>query len=268
MPMNFDAYARLQYAGMGDVYERLFGALCGHPAQRLLDLAGVTGGMRVLDAGTGPGTVGGLAVARGADVIAVDAEPSMVEVAKRRLPDVRLAVLPDLPFADGEFDAVVANFVINHLSDPGAGVRELGRVARPGGRVAVTIWPVPAPPMQRLWSEVFAAAGGRTPADAPTVAADKNYERTPDGLAGMLTAAGLRDVGAEPVEWVHRTGVEELWQGTASGFGALGALLRDESPEMVGRVRREYERAVVPYRSGDGSLAIPTGAVLGWGTAG
>ncbi|MFF9076900.1 class I SAM-dependent methyltransferase [Streptomyces sp. NPDC014872] len=50
--------------------------------------------------------------------------------------DVRLAALPCLPFADDEFDAVVGNFVLNHVGRPREALRELRRVTRPGGRPA------------------------------------------------------------------------------------------------------------------------------------
>ena len=104
----------------------------------------------------------GLACARGATVVAVDAEPSMVELTRDRVPsadEVRLASLPHLPFASGSFDAAVANFVINHVGDPLAAITELRRVVRSAGRVAVTVWPYPPPEAQSLWGEVFDAAG-------------------------------------------------------------------------------------------------------------
>ncbi|MDT0346822.1 class I SAM-dependent methyltransferase [Streptomyces litchfieldiae] len=54
--------------------------------------------------------------------------------------EVRLAALPGLPFADGKFDAVLANFVLNHAGRPRAALTELRRVTHPGGRIAVTVW--------------------------------------------------------------------------------------------------------------------------------
>ncbi|HJU37901.1 MAG TPA: methyltransferase domain-containing protein [Gaiellaceae bacterium] len=87
---------------------------------------------RVLDAGCGDG-VFARAVAAPV-VVAVDMAAPMVEQARSRGVDARRARIEDLPFADGEFDVVVCNWVLYHLPDVDAGVRELARVLRPGGR--------------------------------------------------------------------------------------------------------------------------------------
>ena len=204
----FDDHVRSRWAGRAEAYERSLAALCAHPAPSLLDAADVRAGTRVLDVGTGSGTVAALACARGAVVAAVDAEPSMVELARDRVPsadDVRVAALPQLPFASGSFDAAVANFVINHVGDPLAAITELRRVVRPAGRVAVTVWPHPPPEAQSLWGEVFDAAGVERRAAAPTVDATRDFPRTPEGLAGLLDGAGLTDVRCDTITWAHRT---------------------------------------------------------------
>jgi SAM-dependent methyltransferase len=87
---------------------------------------------RVLDAGCGDG-VFARAVAAPV-VVGVDMAASMVELARRRGVDARRGRIENLPFADGEFDIVVCNWVLYHLPDADAGVRELARVLRPGGR--------------------------------------------------------------------------------------------------------------------------------------
>jgi SAM-dependent methyltransferase len=263
---SFDDHERLRWAGGATAYQRSFGTACAYPAAALLDAAGVAAGWRVLDAGTGPGTVAGLAAARGALVTAVDAEPSMLKAASRHVPaaDIRHAVLPDLPFPARCFDAAVANFVINHVGDPAAAVTELARVVRPGGRIAVTIWPHPQPPMQRLWCDAFGSSGAQ--ASVPLVAADKNFARTTGGLSGLLREAGLAEVACTTISWVHRTDPEDWWAGPASGLGSLGVLMKDQPPAMIDRIRKEYDRLTADYRSADGTLALPTAALLASGT--
>ena len=59
-----------------------------------------------------------------------------------RLPglDVRLAPAEDLPFADDAVDLALAQLVVHFMTDPVAGLREMARVTRPGGRVAANVW--------------------------------------------------------------------------------------------------------------------------------
>ncbi|MGW4680652.1 hypothetical protein ACWEOS_19495 [Micromonospora taraxaci] len=61
----YDAYVRSHWSGRAAAYDRSLAALCAHPAPSLLDAADVGAGTRVLDVGTGSGTVAGLASARG-----------------------------------------------------------------------------------------------------------------------------------------------------------------------------------------------------------
>jgi SAM-dependent methyltransferase len=260
----FDDHERVQWAGRAAAYDGSFAALCAHPAGALLDAAEVGAGDRVLDVGTGTGTVAVLACSRGARVTAVDAEPSMLEVARRRAPgaEIHRATLPRLPFGDGAFDAAVANFVINHVGDPVAAVRELRRVVRPGGRVAVTIWPYPAPPAQRLWTTIFDAAGVERPADLPRLAPDRDFPRTADGLTDLLRRAGLTDAVCDTIAWSHRTDPEAWWSGPANGIGSSGVVLRRQDTATIDRVRIEYDRHTAPYRDAGGLLALPTAALL------
>ncbi|NEB74021.1 class I SAM-dependent methyltransferase, partial [Streptomyces sp. SID14478] len=149
------------WAGRAAAFRRSAERLCAHPVPDLLDAAQVAEGVRHLDVGCGTGTVAEAARARGAQVTAVDAEPDMVEATRARVPEARTerAVLPHLPYPDGEFDCVTANFVLNHVGDPIAALTELRRVLRPGGRVAVTLWRNPNAAGQSLLGRAVEAAG-------------------------------------------------------------------------------------------------------------
>ncbi|NUT34714.1 MAG: methyltransferase domain-containing protein [Hamadaea sp.] len=265
----FDAHERRQWRGRAADYERSFAKLCGGAAAALVDAAGATHGVRLLDVGTGTGTVAALAADTGAQVSAVDAEQSMVEHTRARVPaaDVQPAVLPRLPFPDAAFDAVTANFVLNHVGRPTAAVAELRRVTRPGGRIAVTVWPYPQPPLQRLWSDALDLSGVARPQGLPSVASADNFDRTEDGLAGLLEAAGLAHVSCRTLAWDHVTDLDEWWSGPAAGIGAFGQLLAALPAADVARVRSAFERVAQPFTGPGGRLAVPTAALLAVGIA-
>jgi ubiquinone/menaquinone biosynthesis C-methylase UbiE len=100
----------------------------------------VAGGSALdLGAGTGAATRA-LQAAGAARVVAVDAAVGMLaHDAGHRPPGVAGDALA-LPFATAAFDATVAAFSLNHLSDPAAGLREAARVTRPGGGVAASAY--------------------------------------------------------------------------------------------------------------------------------
>jgi SAM-dependent methyltransferase len=87
---------------------------------------------RVLDAGCGDGELASTVAA--AEVVCVDLSPAAVEAARQRGLDAREADIQELPFADGEFDVVMCNWVLYHLPDRERGLAELARILRAGGR--------------------------------------------------------------------------------------------------------------------------------------
>ncbi|MFJ3533097.1 class I SAM-dependent methyltransferase [Streptomyces sp. NPDC090132] len=263
----FDVSERRIWDGRAESYARTFARLCARTVPALLDAAAVGSGTRLLDVGCGSGTVTVAAAGRGAVVRAVDAEPGMVAITRKAAPgvEVRNGSLPQLPYPDGEFDAVVANFVLNHVGRPLDALVELRRITRPGGRVAATIWQAPGGSGQRLVGRAAEAAGLVRPDWLATVDEEHNFPRTAPGLAALLTAAGLGDVRSEPLSWDHRADAEDWWAGPAAGVAAVGQLVNSRGPEGVAAAKREYDVLCKEFASEDGELALPHVALLAQG---
>lgn len=99
-------------------------------------------GERILDLAAGTGTSSMAFVPSGAHVVAADFSRGMIAEGRRRhgsVPNLEFvqADATDLPFADGEFDAVTMSFGLRNVNDPRRALRELRRVTRPGGRIVV-----------------------------------------------------------------------------------------------------------------------------------
>ena len=201
--MDFDTYERGLWTGRADAYEGGFARLTVRAVGPLLDAAGVGTGTGVLDVGTGPGVVAGIAMERGAKVTAVDAEPSMAEAAARNVPglDVRLAVLPDLPLPDADFDAVTGNFVIHATVIRPPCWRSSGGCCA-GGRLALTCWSEPPPPVLGIARKALEAAGVSWPPDIP-VPPFRPYS-SPGTFAALLADVGFTETAAQVLTWEFR----------------------------------------------------------------
>jgi SAM-dependent methyltransferase len=265
--MDFDAYERRLWAGQAAAYQRGFARLTAHTAEALLDAAGVEAGTRLLDVGTGPGVVARAAVARGARVTAIDAEPSMAEAAARNVPglDVRVAVLPELPLNDGEFGAVTGNFVINAMGDPEAALAELRRVLGLGGRLALTCWSYPRPPVLGVAGEAIQAAGVPWPDDIP--APPFHEYSSPGAFAALLTGTGFEDAAVQELSWEYRVRPDDWWEEVyLSRVGTNGVVIGRQDAATVARIKAEFDRLIARYAVDDGQVALPAAALLGSGT--
>lgn len=250
-------------------YDETFAPLCAGTVDMLLDSCGlgrpVGRPLRLLDVGTGTGLLAKAALAVDVEVTAVDPDPDMLRIAEDRAAAAtfRRAGLPDLPFSDGAFDVVVANFVVNHLQDPLAGVRELVRVAAPGAAVAVTIWPSGRNVQSRLWAAVLEDVGVTAPASV-RLPPERDFPRTVPGLADLLDRGGLRDVEARLVGWTHHGEPDTLWRGAAAGIGGIGTTVRSQSSAVRDRMRAAHDRLVLAHLE-EGRLRLDTEAVLAVG---
>ncbi|HEX5620800.1 MAG TPA: class I SAM-dependent methyltransferase, partial [Solirubrobacteraceae bacterium] len=248
------------FAVAADSYDRFMGRYSVGLAAQLADLAGVAAGQRALDVGCGPGALTRELVARlGPDgVAAADPSEPFVAAARERNPgvDVRLAAAEQLPFDDGEFDAVLAQLVVHFMADAVAGLREMARVARPGGAVAACVWDHAGAqgPLGVFWQAVHSLdAAARDESDL--AGAREGH------LAELFAAAGLGDIE----QTVHATRVEhpsfeEWWEPFTLGVGPAGAYARSLSEEDLGALR-ERCRQEFP----DGAFPLP---VVAWAARG
>lgn len=237
------------WTGVAEAYAKSFAGLCAGSIPTLLDGLPPTG--RLLDVGCGTGDLVLAAREAGLEAVAVEPDPEMAALAGSRLGDpVGLAGLPDLPFAGGGFDAMVANFVLNHVDDPRAGARELARVTGPGGVVRATIWGSDPAPQALMWGGLLDEVGAVRPAP-PRLPAGRDFERSPAGLADLLGEAGLAVTSTGTTAWQWRIAPGDLWVGLTS-IGTFGLLWRAQSEEVQGRLREAYDDLGAPWRDTSG----------------
>lgn len=224
-------------------YDSYMGRYSAPLAQELLRAAGVEPGQRALDVGCGPGALtAALASALGpGNVAAVDPSEPFVEACRRRNPGVEVSAgtAEHLPFPDGSFDAVLAQLVVQFMSDAPAGVREMRRCARPGGVLAACTWDY-GDGMTML-STFWGAALALDPA-APDEAATLRYSGRGE-LGALWRETGLRDVedGALTVKAGYAS-FDDFWEPFTLGVGPGGAYCASLDPERRSALREECFR--------------------------
>ena len=214
-------------------------------APRFADLAGVRPGQRVLDVGCGPGALTAELVSRaGADAVsAVDPSASFAAAARERLPgvDVRLSAAEQLPFPDGAFDAALAQLVVHFMADPVLGLREMGRVTRPGGLVAACVWDHAGGrgPLAAFWSAVRALD--------PAAEDESGLAGVREGhLAGLFAQAGLGGTQGTTVTIRVRHGsFEQWWEPFTLGVGPAGAYVASLTPDRRAALREQCRRLLL-----------------------
>jgi 2-polyprenyl-3-methyl-5-hydroxy-6-metoxy-1,4-benzoquinol methylase len=228
-------------------------------------------GMEVLDLGCGPGsiTVGIAGRVAPGRVLAIDADAGVLgaaEVAAREagVSNIEFAAMDAyaLDVADDSFDVVHAHQVLQHLADPVAALREMARVARPGGVVAARdadyagwIW-YPTDPRLDRWQELYRslarAAGGEPDAGRH--------------LLAWAHAAGLTDVRATSSSWTYTAGAGAEWWGGLWAERVLSSGVAERALSSGTATQSELAEISQAWldwgRHPDAWLAIPHGEIL------
>jgi len=225
----------------------------------LIAALGVKSGDRVLDVGCGTGRLGDHVadlVAPSGEVVGVDPLPLRIEIAARKNPRFRASVgrAENLSqFKDASFDAAYANSVFHWVSDKPKALRELARVLKPGGRVAVNSADaerghqsaalVREAVLEEGLNDAAAASGFGT-----------NYRVDAAQLGQLLRDAGFTSVEVTPHTFVDEVrDVDDLiaWS-TSSSFGNF---LADLSPDQRTQVRKRLSQKLEARRS-DGVIRL------------
>jgi SAM-dependent methyltransferase len=228
-------------------------------------------GVTLLDVGCGPGTItaelaGLVAPARvtALEVTEVALDLARAEIGRRGLTTVDFAVgdVHDLDFPDDTFDVVHAHQVLQHVGDPVAALREMRRVTRPGGLVAVRdgdyaafTW-FPELPELDEWLDLY-----------ERVARGNGGE--PDAARRLLSwahAAGFTDVTATASAWCYANPEDRAWWGGMWAERVLDSDMARTALATGAATRPDLQRISDGWRTwaahDDGWLSVPHGELL------
>jgi demethylmenaquinone methyltransferase / 2-methoxy-6-polyprenyl-1,4-benzoquinol methylase len=190
---TYDRYARLLSFGQDPRWRSFMVSRVPPTATRVLDVATGTAAVAIELAQAVPDRT----------VVGVDQSPEMLAAGRARVARAGLAERVELregraeslPFADGEFDALTFTYLLRYVDDPVATMRELARVVRPGGVIAMLEFGLPRGLWRPLW---------------------ELYVRVGLPLAGAVVSPGWRDVGVflgPSIRGFHETwSIEDVWR--------------------------------------------------------
>jgi SAM-dependent methyltransferase len=242
------------FHGPGAAYDRFVGRYSPALAAAMIDRSGVAPGQRALDVGCGSGAlVAALAeVLGGENVAGVDPSEPFAEAARSKAPGAEVVVgsAEALPFDADSFDATLSQLVVNFLSDPEQGLREMARVTRPGGVVAGCVWDYGGE-MTMLHTFWDAATALDPEGAGPLVETHTMRFATLEELGALWDRAPLTNVEVAPiVVAASYDDFEDLWQPFTAGIGPAGAYTASLDTEAQSALHDEYARR----------LGEPTGA--------
>lgn len=258
-------------AGAWDAHAAFADARGAAAAERMLELAQLQEGARVLELACGAGGLGIAAASRvgtSGEVVVSDVADEMTAIAGRRAGELGLTQvtartldLEEIDEPDEAYDAVLCREGLMFAFAPARAAAEIRRVLRPGGRAAVAVWgPRERNPWLGVVFDAVAAQLGR-PVPPPHLPGPFSLSDAAQ-LEALLVDAGFEDVGVEELDVPMRAAsVDEWWRRTAALAGPLTQVLASLPPaakaELTGRVQASAE----PYATETG-VELPGVALI------
>lgn len=238
----------------------------------MLDHAGLKPGLRVLELAAGPGETGFLAAERirpGGSLVCTDATDEMLEVARARakelgIDDVEFKRI-ELEWIDldtASVDVVLCKWGLMFAVDPEAALREMRRVLRPGGRLALAVWDEPpVNPWATITTSALVELGHTT---RPDPDAPGMFALAPPGrLQTLLEDTGFLEVLVESVDPPRAfASVEEYIAETDDLSSMFGEVFDPLSDEQRANVLERVAELAQPYAGPDGMLRFPARSLV------
>jgi SAM-dependent methyltransferase len=244
-------------------YESYMGRWSRLLAPKFIAFTGVAEGDRVLDVGTGTGSLAsslGEAL-RSVDVVAIDPSEGFIGFAQKSSKSARIQFergdAQALRFPDASFDAAMALLVLNFIPDERKALAEMRRVTRPQGRIGACVWDYGAG-MQSLrifWDEVVAMDPAMAPKDERHMKLSREGE-----LAALWKSAGLVEVEEKPLTIEQAfASFDDYWGPFLKGAGPGGAYVASLPEALRAELGARLKRRVLGHRK-DGPFVLSASA--------
>jgi ubiquinone/menaquinone biosynthesis C-methylase UbiE len=242
-------------------YERAWRSQLEPAQTRMLKLVAIQPGDRVLDVACGTGLVTfrvAEAVGANGHVVGIDISGEMVENARRRAAECRIANVSferagaeELPTEDNAFDVALCAVGLMYVPEPLLAIAEMHRAIIPGGAVAAVVW---GRRDHCGWSAIFEIVDARVKTEVCPLFFQLG---TGESLKTIFQRAGLEDIRMERIETLllYDSPADALAAAFVGGPVALAYSRFDE--ETRNQVHAEYLNSISDFRRADGGYEIP-----------
>ncbi len=239
-------------------------------AEDALRIAGVGPGARLLDIAAGGGALSIPAARLGAEVLATDFSPAMVERIKRRAQQEGISNLEArvmdgtaLELEDNTFDVACSQFGIMLFPDRRKGLSELARVTKPGGKGVMVVF---GPPQRvQFFSLIVQALRTAVPSFTPPQSSPLFSLQNPNDLRREMEEAGFRDLRVETLTHTLETqSADHLWTTAQSSAPAIARLFSQFTDEQH-RAARKALAELLHAQFGDGPAKLGVEIHVGLG---
>ncbi len=249
-------------------YERFWSRQIEPSQRRLLELAELRPGERVLDVACGTGLVtfpAAEAVRPGGQVVGTDLSEGMVAAAREIAVRSRVGQVSFermgaevLEFGDASFDAALCALGLMYVPDPRASLEEMRRVLRPGGRAVAAVWGA----RDRCgWAEIFPIVDARVETEVCPLFFQLG---TGDALEITMEAAGYVEIRIDRLPVILEYETAEAACGAAFAGGPVALAYSRFDDETRAAAHAEYLESIEPHKNGHG-YEIPGEFVIGYG---
>ena len=249
-------------------YDLHFSSVTTQVVEPMLDAAGVTAGMHVLDLCCGPGMLAREAVARGASVVGLDFAREAVRAAGESCPEAKFIEgnAEALPFEDNSFDAVVCGFGIIHLPNPDSALREPCRVLRTDGRAVFSVWEAPGP--ENGFGLLLGAIKAHGDLNVPLPHGPDIFQFSePARLKRALEETGFRDVETMTAPQIWRVGgPSDMITALIEGTVRTRALYLAQTDSARATIEAALAEGISRFPKVEDGYAVPMPALIGWGS--
>ncbi|HLY30965.1 MAG TPA: methyltransferase domain-containing protein [Ktedonobacterales bacterium] len=275
-PKAFKAQQREQWSNVAQGWRKRWAAFEKEAqalSDRLIELAHVAPGQRVLDIATGigePAMTAARLVGPNGSVMAIDQAPQMLAVARERM---QAAGVENVEFVEGDaeaaelphdsFNAVVCRWGLMFFNDPTAALARFRASLVPKGWLAAAVWGQPERvPIISLPFSVFAREQGQQPPATPSGPSPFALS-TPAALEQVVRDAGFANVRSEPftVTFVFSS-VDELLGYMGDVSAPIRAMMATQTPERQAELWKKLADAAAPFAEADGTIRLPNDCLI------